>query len=411
MEAYAHLYKTLVRLSGLFVLLLIAAYGVYAVMELRELDAALSEARAADPAYPYATVMRALYRGALTCEAGGDLDKAREYVKERLWLATHSASWPYLYPESRARLLELERALPHLRRCADWARYADASFDVYVDALKLSQDLRAEIHVLLKKQRRDLYIGLAILLLLAGTWVWNQERIFRMQRAHIRNLEGESRFKTRLLGLVAHELKTPLAAVVGFAELARRDPKHLSQLEAASERLERSLTAFLDLYRLEEGQRLQLEPQPLDLAALTKEALALAKAAYQMTRFELEAEEPVPVLADRERLLHAILNLLENAAKYGGCPVRLRLFARGPWARLEVDTPAALDPESAEALFAPLARLPEHQKKAGWGLGLSLVRELAEAHGGRAGYERRGEAGVFFIELPLNPASFGPDPR
>ena len=232
-----------------------------------------------------------------------------------------------------------------------------------------------------------------------------------IQRAQIADLEGESRFKTRLLGLVAHELKTPLAAVVGFAELASRDPKHLPQLQQASERLERSLTAFLDLYRLEEGQRLKLEKTPLDLEALTREALALAQAAYQKTRFEFEAEGPVPVLADRERLLHAILNLLENAAKYGSCPVRLRLFTRGTRARLEVDTPAALDPTSAEALFAPLARLPEHQKKAGWGLGLSLVRELAEAHGGRAGYERREEAGVFFLELPLHPASSGPDPR
>jgi len=410
-EAIRHLYRALSRLSGVIVLILIAAYGFYAIGQLRALDQALAEARAAGPAYPYATLMRALYRATLACERGGDMEKARTYVEERLWLALDSSSWPYLYPESRSKLLRLKRALPRLKRCQDWEHYAEASFDVYVDALKLSQNLRSEIHVLLQQQKRGLYVGLAILLALAGLWIWARERTVGIQRAQIADLEGESRFKTRLLGLVAHELKTPLAAVVGFAELASRDPKHLPQLQQASERLERSLTAFLDLYRLEEGQRLKLDKIPLDLRALTEEALALAQAAYQKTRFQFEAEGPVPVLADRERLLHAILNLLENAAKYGSCPVRLRLFTRETKARLEVDTPTALDPESAEALFAPLARLPEHQKKAGWGLGLSLVRELAEAHGGRAGYERRGEAGVFFLELPLHPASPGPDPR
>jgi len=80
--------------------------------------------------------------------------------------------------------------------------------------------------------------------------------------------------------------------------------------------------------------------------------------------------------------------------------VVLRLVAGPERARFEVESSGRLDPEEADRLFAPFARLPEHRGVEGWGLGLSLVREVAAAHGGEAGFEPRGGRLVFYVELP-----------
>ncbi len=389
------------------------AYGGYALLTLVSLDRALDEAQQADTAYQYSQVVRFLYRAAEGCHRGRLSPEDLRAVADRVYLAENSTNWNLLSPESRETLLRLKKVLPGIGAvgdCAALAAWAERVFPVQVEAVTVANRLRAEIKARIRSTARTLLFGLGLLLLAAALILYFQDQLRQAQAERIARLEDESAFKSRLLGLVAHELKTPLAAVAGFAELAARAPdeasrrRHLASLSRASQRMKTALATFLDLHQLETRGGIATEPAPTDLARVGRGALEIAQGAFPKTAFRAELPEAGPVaVVDPNRLAHALLNLLENAAKYGGGRVALRLVVEGERARFEVESPGSLDPKAAERLFAPFARLPEHRGLEGWGLGLSLVREVAEAHGGRAGYRGEGGRIVFFVELPLSP--------
>jgi len=388
----------------LVLLLIYGAFGLYTLARVRQ---AIDDAERADTAYQYSQVVRALYRAALACYQGRLDERLVDEVRKRTELAIASASFEDLSPESQARLEGLEAALQKPLACTDYALWAERVFPVQVEAVEHSNWLRAEIKAQLATYQRSLLLGLLLLFLAALAILLLFEQLRKAQEAQIRALERESRFKTRLLGLVAHELRTPLAAVAGFAELAARAPdegtrrRHLASLSVASQRMRAALHTFLDLHRLETTGSIAFEPEPADLMALARGALEIARGAFAKTAFFPELPEgPVPAHVDKNRLAHALLNLLENAAKYGKGPVRFRFVSGDEGCRFEVESAGDLSEEAAKRLFAPLSRLPEHQGMEGWGLGLSLVKEVAEIHGGRAGFERRGSNVVFYIELP-----------
>jgi len=388
-------------------LLLLLAYGAFGLYTLSRVRESIGEAERADTAYQYSQVVRSLYRASVACYQGRLDEKLRTEVKNRVLLAMESVSFQDLSRESQELLRRLAGVLRRPLSCAEYAAWAERVFPVQVEAVEHSNWLRARIKAQLYVYQRSLLFGLGLLFLAAAAILYLLDRLRKTQEAQIQALEGESRFKTRLLGLVAHELRTPLAAVAGFAELAARAPdertraRHLESLSVASRRMRAALHTFLDLHRLETTGGIATEPEPVDLRVLARGALEIARGAFPATEFteELPAA-PVVAMVDKNRLAHALLNLLENAAKYGGGRVRFRLADRGEACRFEVESEGELSQEVAERLFAPFSRLPEHRGQEGWGLGLSLVREVAEAHGGRAGFEGREGATVFFVELP-----------
>ena len=412
--------KHLITLIASYLLLpLVLVYGAYGLYILAQLGNALEEAQKADTAYQYSQVVRALYRAAVACYRGELGEEHLKEVEGRIYLAEQSTNWDRLSPEARQTLSGLRERLPRLRDCDQLAAAAEEVFPVQVEATNLANRLRADLKAKLATFRRSLVFGLALLVILVAVVLVVQERFRRSQQALIGLLRSENRFKSRLLGLVAHELKTPLAAAAGFAELLGRASddgerrRYLDGLLRASRRMRAVLHAFLDLHRLDATGSLPVRKAPVALAELAAEALEVAGVTFPQVRFRLEAPgEELTVEGDPDRLYHAVLNLLENAAKYGSGEVILRVREDSGRARIEVESAGELDPDRAEGLFRPFSRLPEHLGQEGWGLGLSLVAEVARAHGGEAGFEAEGGRLVFFLTLPgARPGGSPPSPK
>jgi len=391
-------------------LLLLASVLFY---EQVQLERAIGDARAANSAYQYSQLERDLLKAALECREGG-LSSLREMnLINRAETAIESYNFPFLSPESAQTLRELVERL-RTEPATSWScdrleSWADRVHPVVIEATAISNRLRSDLLVQLRTYRKDTIVGFLLVLLFALAYLFQQWREGQAQRERIASLESEGAFKTRLIGMVAHELRTPIATILGFSELLTRPEgrheQHLARIQGAARRLSQTLATFLDLHRLESGQALELKKTPVQLDALAREALEMVRPQYPDHPFRVELpEEPVWVEGDEARLFSTLLNLLTNAAKYGpeGGEVRLSLRPEGGRVRVEVyDAGPPLGSEEAEAIFRPWVRLARHHGREGYGLGLSVAREVIAAHGGEIGWEARPPGQVFWFELPL----------
>jgi PAS domain S-box-containing protein len=227
--------------------------------------------------------------------------------------------------------------------------------------------------------------------------------------------EAASHAKTEFLSRMSHELRTPLNAVLGFAQLlemsrtppladAHRRPVQL--IRQAGEHLLTMIGDLLDLTRIESGQ-LKLQIEPVRLAALADECLALlqAQAAAVPVSLVCAPLDTLAVAADRTRLKQVLLNLLSNAVKYNrpGGAATVRARSDGARVRLEVsDTGLGIAPEHLSRLFEPFQRGAQGQSAIeGTGIGLAVCKSLIELMGGRIDVQSTpGKGSVFAIELP-----------
>jgi PAS domain S-box-containing protein len=227
--------------------------------------------------------------------------------------------------------------------------------------------------------------------------------------------ERASLAKNEFLSRMSHELRTPLNAVLGFAQLLEMDPltseqhESLSYILKAGRHLLDLINEVLDIARIEAG-RLGISPEPVPVAEVTQEALALTAplAADRDIRLRSEIFETVGshVLADRQRLKQVLLNLLSNAVKYNrrGGEVVLSEEALPGRLRIRVtDTGPGIALEKQSRLFIPFERLGTVKGGVeGTGLGLALSKGLTEAMGGSIGVTSRvGEGSTFWIDLPV----------
>ncbi|WP_148218057.1 sensor histidine kinase [Opitutus terrae] len=214
---------------------------------------------------------------------------------------------------------------------------------------------------------------------------------------------------------VAHDLRTPLTRLRGTAELALQNAENRGpQAEALADCVEqaddvlRLLRALMEISEAEAGM-LRLEKTETDLAALARDAVELYAdvADAKSVALSVEAAAAVPVLADATRLRQAIANLIDNAVKYtpagGGVVVRV-----GPEADAAVlsvsDTGPGVPAAEQARVWERLYRGDASRSERGLGLGLSVVRAIVEAHGGRVALRNAPEAGaVFEVRLPLRP--------
>ena len=216
---------------------------------------------------------------------------------------------------------------------------------------------------------------------------------------------------------VSHELKTPLAAIRGFAETLRDgaldEPptarRFTDRILSQCHRLQELLNDLLTLSRLE-GVAPALERESVDLGALVRRAAELISAAAREKRVEIavEADGAVPpMLGDPDGLERLVLNLLDNAVKYNrpDGQVTLRLSRSDGEAVLEVsDTGIGIPPESIPRLFERFYRVDKGRarEEGGTGLGLAIVKHVAQAHGGQVEVESRlGRGSIFRVKLPL----------
>jgi signal transduction histidine kinase len=221
------------------------------------------------------------------------------------------------------------------------------------------------------------------------------------------------------LGDVAHDLRTPLTAVRGTAELAlrtERDPAAyrdaLGRVAEAAAAAQDTLDTILDVAEAEAGA-LALDLSAVDLAAVATGVADLYElvAEQKGVALTVEALAPVGVLGDERRLRRAIANLVDNAVKYTPPGGRVDVVVESTEGEGKVtvhDTGVGIAEEERARVWDRLYRGERTRNERGLGLGLGLVRAIAEAHGGRVALEgKAGEGSTFTLRVPVGGAEAG----
>jgi two-component system sensor histidine kinase BaeS len=215
-------------------------------------------------------------------------------------------------------------------------------------------------------------------------------------------LEATERRRLELIGDVAHELRTPVATLQGYLEglldgVVEPAPSTWARLHDETGRLRRLVDDLQELSRAEAGQ-IPLRPRPLDPAELVRLAVERLAGQFADKGLTLAVELPptLPqVLADPERAVQVLSNLLTNALRYTPAPGGARVTARTVGQEVEfqvADTGVGIAAEHLPHLFERFYRVDKSRSRAlgGSGIGLTIARALAEAMGGRLRAESPG---------------------
>jgi signal transduction histidine kinase len=226
-------------------------------------------------------------------------------------------------------------------------------------------------------------------------------------------LAGTEARRTRLLGEVAHEMRTPLTALGGYVEglidgVFAPEPEILGAISDELRRLGRLADDLSALSRAEE-QRLDLHPADADLAGLARRAAArlAPQFADRQVRLAVHADGPLPVRADPDRITQVLTNLIGNALAATPAEGTVTVRARPAGQRAEVsvaDTGAGLAAGDLERVFERFYRAPgQPRRSSGSGIGLTIARNIARAHGGdaTASSPGPGRGATFVLTLPL----------
>jgi signal transduction histidine kinase len=249
------------------------------------------------------------------------------------------------------------------------------------------------------------------LLMIGGIWLTYRNVSREMNLA---------RLKSDFVANVSHELRTPLALIRLYAEtleLGRLTAKEKYQeyfriIREESERLTALINNILDFSRIEAGRK-EYEFKETNLADLVRSTLDSYRFQIEQNGFAFEENisgDIPPVIVDREAIARSLLNLVNNALKYSKDQkyIGVSLYRANSRVNLEVqDRGIGIPPNEQEKIFEKFYRCGDplvHNIK-GSGLGLSLVRHIARAHGGDVLVESTPEKGSkFTIALPLDPA-------
>ena len=229
-------------------------------------------------------------------------------------------------------------------------------------------------------------------------------------------LERLNQFKDEFLALLGHELRNPLAVIVNGIEILQLDPPPESRARIEEvmshqiRQLERLVDDLLDVNRLSHG-KIPLNKEQLSVREALESAAAAGQSMMQEKAHEFVVRPPEPDLyidADPVRLEQMIVNLLTNAARYTPHGGRIELSARLSGGDCLIscrDSGIGLSPDMLEAIFEPFVQCKSHEHDAteGLGLGLNLVKRLAELHGGEVKAESKGPGAgsEFILRLPL----------
>jgi signal transduction histidine kinase len=244
-------------------------------------------------------------------------------------------------------------------------------------------------------------------------------RLFSEIEDKSRQLQLASEHKSQFLASMSHELRTPLNAIIGLTEMMVTNAARfgtdkalepLRRVNAAGTHLLSLINEILDLSKIEAG-KLELNPEPVNLARLIDEVIGTAGqlAEKNKNRLTVEAQENVGALtADLMRLKQILLNLLSNACKFtkdGEVALRVRKVADGrDWVELAVaDTGIGLTAEQQAKLFQDFTQADSltARRYGGTGLGLAISRKLARMMGGDVTVTSEpGEGSVFTVRLP-----------
>jgi len=243
----------------------------------------------------------------------------------------------------------------------------------------------------------------------------SEEALMAAQREAI----AANRAKSEFLSRTSHELRTPMSAILGFAQVLELDQndfdnRHrlaIGQILKAGRHLLSLITDLLDISSIEAGGE-DIELETLSLADVLEEARELAQPAVAPSGADLAVELPaaeIQILGDRRRVIQVVLNLLTNAAKYGATGGRILLSAQLLDNRIQIevsDDGPGVSEVDIPRLFTPFDRLGSQSSKAieGTGLGLALSKRLVQSMNGEIGFRNRHapeRGSVFWFTLPL----------
>ena len=241
------------------------------------------------------------------------------------------------------------------------------------------------------------------------------ELLGRLEAAFARQEEALSS-QRRFVADASHELRTPLTSIAGYARMLKdwglEDPKTAREGVAAileeSERMGGLVEDLLALARGDAGAPLQLTSEDLNVIATDAVRAARASADDKVTVEYTAAQEPVEALFDRARIRQVASILLDNAVKYTpeGGSVAVSVDRENGWARLEVsDTGLGIPEEDLPLVFERFHRADpartQGSLQSGVGLGLSIARQIARAHGGEVEAESEpGKGSTFVLRIP-----------
>lgn len=233
----------------------------------------------------------------------------------------------------------------------------------------------------------------------------------------LRELEEANVAKTLFLATVGHEVRTPLAALIGATDLLMESPTapdaaHYMQLiHRSGQRLMHLVDDLLEFSGLEANQ-IVLHPQPFEvravLAGISEWAVPFAESRDLVLSLVVDESLPPTVVGDVRRVTQVVTNLVQNAITFTSCgSVAVRVRGTGPWVEIAVsDTGVGISKENIDVLFEPFTQADRFVAKEhrGIGLGLAICRALADRMGGSL--EVASEPGVgstFTFGFPLEP--------
>jgi signal transduction histidine kinase len=245
-------------------------------------------------------------------------------------------------------------------------------------------------------------------------------RLYAVEKAMRRELERQDEQKTEFLHNVAHELKTPLTAIISSARMLNEDSQSasdelkgrlLGNITRSSWLMDRKVGELLDHARTQVG-RLDLDLQPHDIRELIHGVAGQIALLFENKRQKLHIDVPdslPPIPLDKERIEQVLLNLLSNANKFSssGSAISVRTMVSGDELIVTVaDSAATIAEEDRARVFEPYYRGGsdgDRLRIPGLGLGLSISRHIIELHGGRIWIEGAVGAGnVVIFTLPLS---------
>jgi sigma-B regulation protein RsbU (phosphoserine phosphatase) len=243
-----------------------------------------------------------------------------------------------------------------------------------------------------------------------------RQRTAELEEAN-RRLTELDRLKSDFVSTVSHELRTPLTSIRSLSESllsggdisGARQQQFLGIIAEESQRLSRMINQLLDLSRIEAG-KMEWRMEILDLGDVVAQAVRTHRALFETRQVDLAAsasDSSVQVLADRDKIIQVLTNLLSNAAKFtpSGGHVWVRTLRADGQAVVEVeDTGVGIPPEQVEAIFERFRQAGETltAKPEGAGLGLPISREIVQYHGGSLTVRNtKGRGSCFRMTLPL----------
>ncbi|MEO0468025.1 MAG: response regulator [Bacteroidota bacterium] len=314
----------------------------------------------------------------------------------------------------RTRLLEEELKMVKLQHQND-------SLDLLKAELQ-QENLRQEQDLLKGRLLRNWLIAGGALLLLLGLGGWQRYRFIqekkqtRFEQQKAQRLQQVDQLKDQFLANTSHELRTPLNGIIGLAEAlydrtGNESPEsqreNLSMIISSGKRLSNLVNDLLDFSKIR-SNTLDLVQKPVDLQSLVEVVVRINRTMASQKDLVIENEvssDLVAVMADEDRLMQILHNLVGNAVKFTPeGSVTIRAVQQEDWVEVSVtDTGIGVPPTKQAAIFEAFVQADGSTQRefVGTGLGLSISKRLAELHGGRMWLESEpGLGSVFYFTLP-----------